>query len=308
MPHPIVCQDEHLRQYLESFSALFSRPQYEHFVTVLMALLIGKEGYTLSQLRYAIVGTGSLSSLSRFLAESPWDHQFLAKYNFSRFCREMQPKIEEELRKMQDLQPKKRGKRPTPLVTGYLIGDDSTMLKRKGRKMQGIGEHYSTTYRKPVTGHSLVQCLYTILDRSCPLEPLLYRQKEVAEKEGVPFTSKIDLMIQLIQSFIPPSGTLTHVLLDSWYTAKKVWKAARKRGFAITSGLKSNRSLRVPCEDDASGWKWQKLADYAASLPDSAYQLCHSPRNPKQSVYVHVVKTHIKKLYQCQLIIVRQSL
>lgn len=116
MPQPIVCQDERLRQYLQSFSALFSRPQYEHFVTVLMGLLLGKEGYTLSHLKDAIAGIKSVSSLSRFLATSPWDHQFVAKYNFSRFCRDMQQRIKQERQIMQEKQPKKRGKRVTPLV------------------------------------------------------------------------------------------------------------------------------------------------------------------------------------------------
>ena len=125
----------------------------------------------------------------------------------------------------------------------------------------------------------LVECLYTVLDRSCPLEPLLYRQKEIAEKEGVPFLSKIDLMIQHIENFTPPAGTETHLLFDSWYGAKKIWKAARKRDFKITTGIKCNRSLRVPCTDEPSGWKWQKLTDYTASLPDSAYQECYWPRN-----------------------------
>ena len=36
--------------------------------------------------------------------------------------------------------------------------------------------------------------------------------------------SKIDLMIQQIQNFTPPSGTMTHILLDSWYSAKKSGK------------------------------------------------------------------------------------
>ena len=70
MPHPIVCQDERLRQYLHSFQALFSCTQYEHFVTVLMALLLSLEGYTLSHLKYTIAGIKSLSSLSRFLSSS----------------------------------------------------------------------------------------------------------------------------------------------------------------------------------------------------------------------------------------------
>jgi hypothetical protein len=182
------------------------------------------------------------------------------------------------------------------------------MLKAKGVKMQGLGKHYSTTHEKPVIGHSLVQCLSTVLGRCCPLEPLLYQQKKTVEKEDISFMSKIDLIIQQIQNFTPPSGTMTHILLDSWYSAKKIWKAARDRGFQITTGLRCNRSLRVPCDNDPKGWKWQKLSDYAASLSESMYQLCSNPRNPEKKVWVHVVDTRVRKLYRCKLIIIRQNI
>ncbi|HTD18448.1 MAG TPA: hypothetical protein VK667_02855, partial [Ktedonobacteraceae bacterium] len=109
MPHPIVCQDERLRQYLQSFQALFSRPQYEHFVTVLMALLLSLEGYTLSHLKHAISGIKSLSSLSRFLSSSPWNHQLVIQYNYTRFCRMMQPRIRQECQIMLAKQKNKRG-------------------------------------------------------------------------------------------------------------------------------------------------------------------------------------------------------
>jgi DDE superfamily endonuclease len=313
MPHPIVCQDERLRQYLQSFQALFSCPQYKHFVTVLMGLLLGESGHTLSHLHRAVAGKKSLSSLSRFLSIAPWDHQYINQYNFSRFCEMMQVKIHtERQRKFAEIKKQnRRSRRSMPLVTGYLIGDDSTMLKPKGVKMQGIGKHYSSTHDTQVNGHSLVQCLYTVLGRSCPLEPLLYRQKKVAEKEEVPFVSKIDLMIQKIQNFSPPSGTETHVLLDSWYNCKPIWKAARDREFKITTGIRRNRWLRVSCEitsDTPKGWKWQRLDDYAASLSEDAYQQCYCPRNPKQKVWVHVVDTRVRKLYRCQMIILRKNL
>lgn len=308
MPYPIVCQDERLRQYLQSFRALFSRPQYEHFVTVLMSLLLSLEGYTLSHLNRTISGRKSLSSLSRFLAKAPWNHQLVIQYNYTRFCRVMQRKIEQACQIMLEKQQKKCGRRSTPLVTGYLIGDDSTIFKEKGMKMQGLGKHYSSTYAKSVTGHSLVQCLYTVLGRYCPMEPLLYQQEKIAEKKDIPFMSKIDLMIQQIQNFTPPSGTMTHILLDSWYSAKKIWKAARDRGFQITTGIRCNRSLRIPCENDPKEWRWQKLSDYVTSLPKSAYQRCSKPRDPEQKVWVHVIDTRIKKLYRCKLIIIRQDL
>jgi hypothetical protein len=116
MPHPIVCQDERLRQYLQSFQALFSYPQYKHFVTVLMALLLSLEGYTLSHLKHTISGIKSLSSLSRFLSISPWNHQFVIQYNYTRFCRMIQPMIRQECQIMLAKQKKKHGKRSTPLV------------------------------------------------------------------------------------------------------------------------------------------------------------------------------------------------
>jgi hypothetical protein len=313
MPHPIVCLDERLRKHLHSFHALFSRPQFEHFVTVLVALLMSLEGQTLSHLHRAIAGKKSLSSMSRFLSQAPWSHQEVIKYNFFRFCHMMIPKIEQECQKVKEQQKelKRRGRRIEPLVTGYLIGDDSTMSKTKGVKMQGLGRHHSTTHEKCIIGHSLVQCLYTVLGRFCPLEPFLYCQKKTAEKEGMPFLSKIDIMIQYIQNFIPPDGTLTHVLLDSWYSAKKIWKAARDRGFLITTGLKCNRSLRILCDitpDTPKGWKWQTFSEYVASLEASAYQLCSWPRNPRRKVWVHIVDTHVKSLYRCKLIIIRYNL
>lgn len=65
MPHPIVCQDEGLHQYVHSFRGLFSRPQYKHFETVLVALLMSQEGHTLSDLQRAIANEKSLSSLDK---------------------------------------------------------------------------------------------------------------------------------------------------------------------------------------------------------------------------------------------------
>jgi len=69
----------------------------------------------------------------------------------------------------------------------------------------------------------------------------------------VPFRSKIALMEEQMRTVTPVAGTLTPVLLARWYGAKSLWKAARERGFLITTGLKSNRALRVPDPDAAQG-------------------------------------------------------
>jgi SRSO17 transposase len=196
-------------------------------------------------------------------------------------------------------------------VTGYLIGDDSTVAKPKGKKMAGLGRHYSTTAGTRVQGHSLVQGLYVLLGRRCPLAPQLYQQQAICQAAGVPFRSKLDLVVELVQTFMPVQGTRTHVLADSWYGAKRLWRAARARGFLITTGLKANRFLRVPDPEAERGWRWQRLDEYAAGLTADDFTLLDWPRQsadePRQ-VYVHVASTRVRTLYRCQVVIVRPTL
>ncbi len=207
-------------------------------------------------------------------------------------------------------------------MTGYLIGDDSTIAKPKGRKMAGVGTrtHFSTTAGHPVRGHSMMTSLYVLLGRRCPQAPRLYRQKEVCQREGVPFKSKIDLMMEQIESFEPVEGADTHVLVDSWFTCKGVWQVARQRGFQVTSGLKANRSIRAADPQSTQGWRWHPLPEYVASLTEADYVSVRWPRDPRpgsgsgsvkegeekeRTVYAHVITTRVRVLYKCQVLVVR---
>jgi len=307
MPQPIICLDEEVRHFAERFRGLFSKPQYQYFVTVLLGLMECEGRRTLSGVLREVGQSPSLSGLSRFLSEAPWSQEAVVMSWQRHFRAEMDPVVEAERQERQKHQPKRRGRPRVPLVTGYLIGDDSTMSKPKGRKMEGLGKHHSTTLDQRIIGHSLVQGLYLLLDRTCPVAPRLYRQAKVCEKEQVSFQSKIELMQTLIREFEPVARTKTHLLLDSWYSAKCLWQAARERDFLITTGMKSNRWVRVPDESIAGGWRWQKLSEYAAGLSEQDFQLLPWPRGGKK-VYVHVVKTSIRKLYRCQVVIVRHDL
>lgn len=309
MPVPIICLDRRVRQFAERLRDCFSKPQFEYFVTVLLGLLLCQEPHTLSGLLRQITKGPSLSGLSRFLSDAPWEAEAVAATWLKRFREQMQPKVAAERERQRQERGVRRGRPKTAVVTGYLIGDDSTIQKRKGKKMQGLGKHHSTTEGKRVVGHSLVQGLYVLLGRRCPLAPQMYRQQQVCTREGVPFRSKIELMIERIRTFEPVAGTRTHILLDSWYSAKAIWRAARERGFLITTGLKCNRSLRLDDPAAPQGWRWQKLADYTAGLSTDAYVLRTWPTQTTQrQVYVHVITTRVKKLYCCQVVIVRESL
>jgi SRSO17 transposase len=303
---PIVCLDQRLRQYLALFAGCFSQPQYKYFVTILLGLMLCQSGRTLSGLLRQVDSGASVSGVSRFMGQAPWQAEDMARRWQSQFRQEMTARVLHEHARMRRRRKKKRGRPKKTVVTGYLIGDDSTMTKRRGKKMGGLGRHYSGTEKKTVTGHSLVQGLYVLLDRRCPLMPKMYRQKAVCEAESIAFASKVDMMAEIIGTFEPVAGTLTHVLLDSWYTSKRIWRIARERGFLITSGLRCNRSLRIDDPDAPKGWRWQRVDEYATALPQGEWRRVRWPNQKGERwVYVHVVSTRIKKLYRSQLIIVR---
>jgi hypothetical protein len=172
--------------------------------------------------------------------------------------------------------------------------------------MQGLGRHYSSTEQRIVSGHCLFTGLYVLLGRRCPLQPHLYRQKSVCEQEGIPFQSKIDMMVQEIEQFEPVEGTQTHLLIDSWYHCKKVRKAAQKRDWDVSGGLKSNRRMRLVAEDGSRSWV--TLAEYAAHLGPSDWQEAVWPsQKGEQKVYVHAVRTFICKLGPTLLLITRSD-
>ena len=302
--------DGRLRDFAAAFRSCFSRPQHRYFEIVLLALLLCQEAKTLTGLLRQVAVPVTLSGLSRFLAKAPWSPAEVAKAWRTRFDTQVASLVAAEHARQRAAQPPRRGRPTIPVVTGYLIGDDSTMHKVRGKKMAGLGKHYSTTAGTQVVGHSLVQGMYVVQGRHCPLEPHLYRQQTVCATDQVPFQSKIDLMDHLIDTFQPLSGTQTHVLLDSWYAAKRLWKTARGRGFQISTGLKSNRMLRVDDPEAPGGWRWAALTDYAAHLTDADFHPVTWPSQeaePRQ-VWVHVVQTRVKKLYRCQVILVKETL
>jgi hypothetical protein len=308
MSMPIICLDARLRQFCETFRKRVSQPQFKYLVTVLLALMLCQETHTLTGLLRQIADGQSVSGLSRFLSQSPWSATDVAGAWIERFHEQLAEQVEAEHARQRRQRPKSAGRPRKTVVTGYLIGDDSTQHKPKGKKMGGLGQHYSMTAEQRVTGHSLVQSLYVLLGRRCPLAPQMYRQQAVCQRESVPFQSKVDMMEATIRDFQPVAHTLTHVLVDSWYTCKRIWRAARDRGFLITSGLKSNRSLWV---FDAQGrGHWMHLDEYAAQLRPEQYQklIWPSQGDEPRTVYAHVVCTRVRKLYTCQVVIARFAL
>lgn len=302
MPKPIVCLSAALSQYCEVFRSCFSKRQWKYFVIVLLSLIECEQRRTLSGLLAGIGEQVSLCGLSRFFNRWKWQPEDVVQAWLGRFRQQMQVQVKVEHQCQKAKREKRRGRPRTTVVTGYLIEDDSVHVKPRGRKMQGLGQHFSSTAGRVVQGHCLFSGLYVLLERRCPLQPRVYRQKSVCEAEGVSFQSKIDLAIQEIEQFEPVAGTHTHLLIDIWFHCKSVRKAAQARGWDVSGGLKSNRRMRLIAQDGTRSWV--TLTEYAAQLrPEDWQEALWPSQGGGQKVYAHAVRTHIRKLGPVLLLI-----
>jgi hypothetical protein len=77
MPVPIVYLDDEVCHCAERFGGLFSKPQYQYFVTVLLGLMECEGRRTLSGVLREVADPPSVCGLSRFLSEAPWSQQEL---------------------------------------------------------------------------------------------------------------------------------------------------------------------------------------------------------------------------------------
>lgn len=302
MPKPIVCLSEPLGQFLEMFRSCFSKRQWKYFVIVLLGLVECEERKTLSGLLRMIGEQVSLAGLSRFLNKWSWSPEKVVETWLRHFRQRLEPLVQTEHTRLKVEQPKRLGRPKQTVVTGFLIFDDSVHEKPKGRKMRGLGRHYSNTEQKVVSGHCLFSGLYVLLGQRCPLEPRMYCQQNVCEQEQQPFQSKVGMAVEEIQNFKPVPGTQTHVLIDSWYHCKQVCHAAQKRGWQVSGALKSNRGMRLIAQDGRR--TWIKLSAYAAGLTrDDWSQVTWPSTEGGQKMYAHLLPTWIRKLGPTLLLI-----
>ena len=236
MAHLIIIQDATFRNYMEAFRSKFSAPQWKYFVTILMGLLHQDGSKTLSGLLREVAVVVTMSGLSRFLISPAWSVMSLEQVH-KQFQAQVLPRIVKAHQNQKAKRAKRRGRPKPTVVTGYLIMDGLTHAKRYYRKINsGLGWHYSNIERKTVQGHNLFQAIYLVEGYQFPLTPQMYCQKTVCEQIAQPFLSKVDLAVKTVDDFQPLNETHTHVLVDSSYLNKKLWKTVRSRKWDLTGG------------------------------------------------------------------------
>lgn len=220
---PIVKIAKIFLEAIAPFETFFSKPQTQNFHRLIFGLILCLESRNISDINEKTLRGKDQSSLNRFLTESPWKQADLHA------CRR------------NVLQDRINSLKPSQL---YVIIDD-TLSRKYGKKMEGVGWHYSDTDRQVTLGHNLISStVIAVCDKKIcyqiPLDSALYQKKKDCEKPNG-FQSKIALATQFLEKFEVPVSTRSILLMDTWYASAQLLSIAVKHGFDYIVPIKSNR-------------------------------------------------------------------
>jgi len=132
-----------------------------------------------------------------------------------------------------------------------LIFDD-TLVKREGKKVEETQSHKNHCKGEEfITGHQFFTSMIHTPLMQLPLFPKLYSKNT---------DSKIQMALDLID-FILERMSLDNVIMDSWYSDKKIIKKCITKGIRVVCAIKTNR--RIAFEYG----KWQELATFSKCMP-----------------------------------------
>lgn len=145
----------------------------------------------------------------------------------------------------------------TKNLYSILIFDDS-LVERNGKHVEETQSHKDHTENKFITGHQFfTSMIYTSLIH-LPLFPKLYSKNT---------ESKIEMANELIDNLIVDAKIkLDAVLMDSWYSDKKIIKKCMTKGIKVICGIKTNRNISLKRDE------WISLSDFSKNLEQSSFE------------------------------------
>lgn len=136
-----------------------------------------------------------------------------------------------------------------------LIYDD-TLIEREGKKVEETQRHKNhASGAEYITGHQFfTSIIYTPLIQ-LPLFPKLYSKNT---------NSKIEMALDLVD-LVMGNMPLNNVIMDSWYSDKKIIKKCMTKGIRVVCAIKSNRKIAFEYGE------WFKLSKFAKNIPKGDY-------------------------------------
>jgi hypothetical protein len=206
-----------LRNILSRFKKYFTKPQYKNFCRTMLGLIAaGKGEHDVKSINELFIDRKDQSSLNRFITESRWDIQAVAREGRELLLREAEH---------------------DPAVEIKVI-DDTVCRKYSPRTEMACYNHSSTM--GTVLSHSYVSSLYVNNGVAVSDGLRLYGSEKKCREKGAPFRTKVQLACELIQDHTPRADK-TILLWDSWYTCSDLVEECRARGYSWMGEIKGNR-------------------------------------------------------------------
>ena len=257
---------------LERYRNCFSKPQWKHFKTYMNGLILGEKGEkNIQDIAFNSLDSRHQSSLNRFLTRHKWS---VHKFNIIR--------LNDNLRDREG---------------GVVIVDD-TLIEKTGTHMDGVGYLYDYSKGKNVLCHDVVSTFYRNGEQRVPLFFTPYIKKEVAEKNGIWFKTKIQIALDLLRM----SLTRVHpevVVFDEWYMCKDVIEFCNNRGLTWIAQAKKNRLIYM-------GEEWISLGSYANNLPRKSFKRINKKIGEKRFKWFYETIWVMKNVGLVKLVILKE--
>jgi len=265
----IVHNSEKLCTFVEQLDLKLSRPQRQHLVNMADALLTCEDEKTLAALQRQFVAAPDPSNMADFLRSSPWQGAA----------------VRAALRKSQVGALIAAAERTGAPQVIYINIDDSLGEKDKGTRhiepVDWFHDHSESTPTKPRFKNAFcyVVCTIRIGAHAATVDLQLYLREKTVRKlnrrrpkgQRIPFRSKYRIARQMLVDLAPclPQGWRVVVQCDSWYASARLIKFARRQGWHVTCGLKSNRNLDgTSLKTHAQAFKHQRYTHVRVTTAD----------------------------------------
>jgi len=215
IPHKIT-------ELLYDLHDLFTLPQWNHFQTMVVSLLITPLKQTVTG-RNAVLGFGPHRTKH---------NEFLSKYS---------TKLSQALQFYALVLLYSLYKSEEPL---YIIFDDSKTSKR-GKNMQAAYKFFDHVRKRYGYGHHFVCCTLLYRGFVIPFAIELYRTKEYCQNNKFEFLKLTHIVQNMIVSMPDFGIRRVYVIADTYYSSKHIVKSCRDKGYHFVSFLKSNRTITI---------------------------------------------------------------
>lgn len=219
----------HIVKFIFALQLQLSKPQLNHLLTFMHGIILTDGRINISQIRRSTNENRDLSCMSRFLNESPWCPNRVTR----RRLQFVVNRIKKSRSKAGDSRP----------IVFFIIDDTQCKKDRTTKRMEGLDNHFSHSDGKTIWSHCVVTAHVVSENNSFAWDFRSYFRESFCQEEGISFKSKNDLAIELIDSYPVSDDEQVYVLVDSWYTSKKLIESCYQKGFHLIGGLRTNRKI-----------------------------------------------------------------